>query len=261
MSALALRHAVAVAVSGALLAATLTGSSPARADDSPVKGTGKGIVGGALLGGEAGLVILSAAGAKQSWMYYTIPPALAIGGGVGGYFIEKGQEGTNAQAPMYLLAAGMALIIPAVVITLSAASYNPVNDDGGGPVTVDSGTTSSGAGLGVKMDSGAATSTTSGSPSVPTAGASSSGGGTTPTTTPTAPPKHKPSPNETRAPGLVRPQALLSLDGLGGLDGPRTLSIGVPVVSVKPMYTRDELVAFGQKQRFEVSAPVLSVAF
>src|SRR5262249_38019864 len=152
-------------------------AAPALANDSPVSGTGKGIAGGALLGEEVGLVTLSLAGAKQSWMYLTIPTALAIGGGIGGYFIEKGKVRTDPQVAVYKTRAGMALIIPAVVITLSANTYNPGSEDSTPPEAVgtDSGMGSNG--LGVKVDT---TTTTT-------------GGGGSSTTTPTPPPKHKPS--------------------------------------------------------------------
>lgn len=246
MRALRLRSAVAVAVSAALLATAL----PSSANDTPVSGTGKGIAGGALIGEEVGLVTLSLAGAKQTWMYLTIPTALAIGGGVGGYFIENGKTGTDAQAPMYLLAAGMALIIPSIVITLSANAYTPGSEDSTPPeATPDSGMGAGG--LGVKVDAGAA-STTSGSPSVPTPGASSGTG--TPTTGPMPPPKHKPSKDDQSLQLEPRPPALVNFDETA-------LTLGVPVVSLKPVYTKEEMLAFGVAQRYEVDAPLLNVAF
>lgn len=236
MPALRLRNAVAVAASLALFAAAV----PSSANDSPVSGTGKGIAGGALIGEEVGLVTLSVAGAKQTWMYLTIPTALAIGGGIGGYFIEKDKTGSDAQVPMYMLAAGMALIIPSIVITLSANAYNPGSEDSTPPDATpsDSGMGSS-PGLGVKVD---ATGTTTGG-----------GGGGTPTTTPTPPPKHKPSKDD-QSFRLVRPPALVNLDDT-------KLTLALPLISMKPMYTRAEVLAFGQPQRYEVDAPLLTVAF
>jgi hypothetical protein len=120
-----MRKAVGFAVAATLFSAVLC--TPGTADaDTAVSGTGKGIAGGALLGGEVGFMALSAFGAKSSWMYWTIPTALAIGGGVGGYFIEKS---ASPEIPLAMLAGGMALIIPTVVITLSAASYQPTSED------------------------------------------------------------------------------------------------------------------------------------
>jgi len=114
-----------VAVASLCTTAAATVTTEAKAE-TEVKATGKGIAGGALLGGELGFLTLSAFGARSSWMYYTIPTALAIGGGVGGYFIEKG--GTP-NVPMYMLAGGMALLIPTIVVTLSANSYSAQSED------------------------------------------------------------------------------------------------------------------------------------
>ena len=243
-----LRGGVALGVATAMLAT----AAPSFANDTPVSGTGKGIVGGALLGEEVGLVTLSAAGAKQTWMYLTIPTALAIGGGIGGYFVERDKTGTDAEAPMYMLAAGMALIIPAVVITLSANAYSPGTEDSTPPEAM--GTDTGTGGLGVTVDS-SATSTTSGSPSVPTAGASSGTG--TPTTGPMPPPKHKPSAKEIRDDGAylrLRPPALVNLDDT-------RLVLAMPIVHLEPMYTREEIKQFGVEQRYQVEAPILHVAF
>jgi len=122
---MSMRKAVGFAVGAALLSAVLVTPSSAEADTA-VSGTGKGIAGGALLGGEIGFMGLSAAGAKATWMYWTIPTALAIGGGIGGYFIEKS---ASPEIPLAMLAGGMALIIPTVVITLSANAYQPSTED------------------------------------------------------------------------------------------------------------------------------------
>lgn len=246
----ALRKAVGLALTGALLSAVVVTTTSDAEAQSAVSGSGKGIAGGALLGEEVGLITLSAAGAKQTWMYLTIPTALAIGGGVGGYFVEKGQEGTNAEPAMLMLAGGMALAIPAIVLTLSANAYSPGSEDStpADSTPADAGKT----GLGVQVDGGA-TSTTTGSPSVPTAGAGT-GGGTT-TTAPPTPPKHKPSNTSMHAPPIVRPLALVNFDEL------TTLKLGLPMIALRPMYSRTELAQFGQSQKYEVNAPIMSVAF
>ena len=122
------KKAVGFAVGAALLAAICTTTNDASAAPQ-VSPTGKGIAGGALLGGEIGFLTLAAANAKAGWLYYTIPPLLAIGGGVGGYFIEQATPADNATVPLFMLAGGMALVIPTVVITLSATTYRPGNED------------------------------------------------------------------------------------------------------------------------------------
>jgi hypothetical protein len=100
----------------------------ARADE--VSSTGKGIVGGALLGAEAVSIVESLVGVRSGWAYGIGAIVGAGGGAVGGYFVEQGS--TDGKAPTYMLAGGLALIIPAVVLTLNATRYLPeegVTDD------------------------------------------------------------------------------------------------------------------------------------
>lgn len=239
------KKAVGFAVGAALLAAicTTTNDAPAAAQ---VSATGKGIAGGALIGGEIGFLTLAAANAKSSWLYYTIPPLLAIGGGVGGYFIEQATPEDNATVPLFMLAGGMALVIPTVVITLSATTYRPGNEDS----TPADASPSSGPTGGSKATVDVSTPTvTGGTPSTP-------GGGTT-TTTPPPAPKHKPS-KTSRSLDLplapVRSFALVSMDS-------SALRVGIPAVTMRPTYTTTEVAKFGLAQRYEVHAPILDIAF
>ena len=84
--------------------------------------TAKGVIGGALLGGEAVLVIQAAFGVQSPWAYLGGGLAGGVAGGVGGYFIERD---SSARVPMLMLAAGMALAIPTTVAVLSATAYEP----------------------------------------------------------------------------------------------------------------------------------------
>jgi hypothetical protein len=94
--------------------------TPAHAE--PVSGTGKGIAGGALLGGELVVTVEALFGVKSPWPY-VIGGVLGAGaGGVGGYFIEQSAE---PRVSLYMLAAGMAFLIPATIVTLNATSYHP----------------------------------------------------------------------------------------------------------------------------------------
>lgn len=102
------------------LAALGLGSAEARAE-GPVVGTGKAIVGTALLGGEAVAIGMAAFGVEKGWTYLVFPPLAAVGGGIGGYFIE--QAAPPAEVPLYLLAGGMALVIPTIIVTLNATVY------------------------------------------------------------------------------------------------------------------------------------------
>src|SRR3974390_480039 len=66
----------------------------ARADD--VSPTGKGIAGGVLLGAEVVTITESLVGVRAGWAYGVGALVGAAGGGVGGYFVEKGSSGGKA---------------------------------------------------------------------------------------------------------------------------------------------------------------------
>lgn len=99
--------------------------SDARAD-GPVTATGKGTVGGALLGGEVVCITMGAIGVERGWPYFVFGGLGAVGGGIGGFFVEK----ASAPEPsLYMLAGGMALIIPTLVVSLNATAYKPPETD------------------------------------------------------------------------------------------------------------------------------------
>jgi hypothetical protein len=112
--------ALGLAAVVSLTAMTFPGNAAAE-DVSP---TGKGIVGGALLGGEVVTITESLAGVHAGWAYLTFGGLGAVGGGIGGYFVEQASDG-NGQGPVYMLAGGMALLIPALVLSLNATRYRP----------------------------------------------------------------------------------------------------------------------------------------
>jgi len=102
---------------------TLTAAAPqARADE--VSPTGKGITGGALLGGEVVTMTEALIGVHAGWAYVLGAGVGMGGGGVGGYFVEQASNG-NGQGPVYMLAGGLALVIPALVLSLNATRYRP----------------------------------------------------------------------------------------------------------------------------------------
>jgi hypothetical protein len=113
------------------LASLVAAPSEARAE-GPVVGTGKGIVGTALLGGEAVAIGMAAFGVEKGWTYLVFPPLAAVGGGIGGYFIE--QAAPPAEVPLYLLAGGMAFVIPTIIVTLNATVYKAPVDYPNEPV-------------------------------------------------------------------------------------------------------------------------------
>src|SRR6478735_12444145 len=108
-----------LALAGAMLAPLTAHAGNGDAEASP---TGKGIVGGALLGGELVTAVEAGFGVKAPWAYIVGGVAGGAAGGVGGYFVE--QQG-DARGPMLMLAGGVALAIPTVVAVLSATAYEP----------------------------------------------------------------------------------------------------------------------------------------
>ncbi len=226
-----MRTAIRRLVGFGLAAAMATGIAATTSADAEaqtvVSSTGKGIAGGALLGGEVGFLVLAGAGARPAWMYATIPTALAIGGGIGGHYIEN-SAGTNAKVPMYMLAGGMALVIPTVVIALSAGSTSYQGDDGS---VSDTGTK-------------------------PGAGGAGGGSGGASTSGPKPPQRGiGPSSMHHVTPVVPRSFALLNFDET---TSPR---LSVPAVQVSPMYSSIELSKFGGTQRYQVDAPFLAITF
>ncbi len=84
---------------------------------------GKGIVGGGLLGAELVTIVEGIADVRSGWAYGIGAIVGAGGGAVGGYFVE--QQSSDGKVPTYLLAGGLALIIPAIVLTLNGTRYRP----------------------------------------------------------------------------------------------------------------------------------------
>jgi hypothetical protein len=198
----------------------------ARADD--VSPTGKGIVGGGLLGAEVITITESLVGVHAGWAYAVGALVGAGGGAVGGYFVEQGSS--NGQVPMYMLAGGLALVIPAVVLTLDATRFRP--EEG---ITEDK--------------------TPQGPPAEPGVPGGSVGPAA-PATGPAAPaaPAAAPAPAPA-APPASPPQSLFDVN-----QG--TFRLGVPLPSVVPMFSAVETKQYGlTKNDAEVKMPVLHISF
>src|SRR5262245_14533432 len=115
-----------VAAAAACFALVFAVDPPIARADGPVTATGKGTVGGALLGGEVVCITMAAAGVARGWPYFVFGPVGAIGGGIGGFFVEK----ASAPEPsLYMLAGGLALVIPTLVVSLNATAYKPPETD------------------------------------------------------------------------------------------------------------------------------------
>lgn len=122
------RVIAAVSVAVALVAAQATDAhAQEAADTGSVSGSGKGIVGGALLGAEVVMLPMGIAGLKPWWPYAVFGTVGAVGGAVGGWAVE--QADPPAEAPLYMLAGGLALVIPTVVATISAVTDDDVDED------------------------------------------------------------------------------------------------------------------------------------
>lgn len=221
----------------AALLATTAMQPLARADE--VSPTGKGIAGGALLGGEAVMIVESLADVRAGWAYAVGGLVGAGAGGVGGYFVEQGSS--DGRAPVYLLAGGLALVIPAIVLTLNATRYRP--DEG---VTDDRAPTGPAAEPGVP---GAGVVAPSVSPSPPPAAAPAPPADATP---PSAPP----APTTPGAPPPIAPPPQSLLDMRPGL-----VRMGVPVPDVRPVFSMSQQRQYGMRAETELRVPVLHVTF
>ncbi len=208
----------------AFFSVTVLPGRDARADE--VSPTAKGVVGGALLGAEVVTIVEGIADVRSGWAYGIGAVVGAAGGGIGGYFIE--QNSSNGRVPTYMLAGGLALIIPALVLTLNGTRYRP--QEGASEDNVPRGAPAEPGTPGGGIVSPGA-SPRSGPPAR-TPGASS------------APPSHPPSP-----PSLV------------GVREDGAVSVGVPVPDVRPVFSLVEQRQYGMQAQTELRLPVLRVAF
>ena len=95
---------------------------------NPVQADFKGIIGLGLIGTELGFVVPALAGARDPWFYIVFPILGAGGGGTAGYFLLEEGAG-DPELAVASLALGMALVIPAMGITLAAPGYAPETDE------------------------------------------------------------------------------------------------------------------------------------
>jgi len=235
---------------GTLILATLT-LVPLSVHAEEVATTGKGIVGGALLGAELVLVTEAAFKVQPGWAYLVGGVGGAAAGGVGGYFIE--QE-ASSKATMLMLAGGMALVIPTTVAVLSATAYEPPAS-----YTQDHAPTDE------PVAEPPQPSTTPAP--VPAPPATTSPAGTEVTTPPATPPAATPgAPSGSLPKRKSKAHRTLPLDyhlsppALIGVSA-EALTLGVPAVEVRNVYSRNELAMYGVTQATELRVPVLSVLF
>jgi hypothetical protein len=116
------RVSTSIVAAGAALA-LLAQATPSYAEE--VSPTGKGVVGGGLLGAEVVMLLEAAVGVKSGWLYLLGGAAGAGGGAVAGLQFQKNSD---PKVSLYLLAGGMALVIPTTVAVLQATSYKAPED-------------------------------------------------------------------------------------------------------------------------------------
>lgn len=234
---------VGAVIAGASLWALSPNQAHAQATEETgaVSGSGKGIVGGAFLGAEIVMMPMGIAGLKPWWPYVVFGSVGAVGGAVGGWAVE--QADPPAEAPLYMLAGGLALVIPTLVLTLNATTRDDFEEAAGTTVVNPDGSTTPPPGDGAAPP---------GDGTAPPPGAAPAEGGTTIQIQS----KRKKPRKTARAPSGF---ALFNLSNV--VSGHTTVEVGVPAIEVRPTYSNDEIAKFGVQQTNEVRIPVVSTAF
>ena len=216
--------AVSLAVAALMTASAIAAPArEARADE--VAPNAKGTVGGALLGAEAVTIVEALAGVRPGWAYAVGAIVGAGGGGVAGHFVDNGS--TDGKVPTYMLAGGLVLVIPAVVLMLNATRYQP-----------EEGVTEDNVPAGPPAEPGAVGgSIVVGAPPV-----------ASPPPAPVAPPA--PAPSAPTPP----PQSLFDLHK-------GSLRLGVPVPDVRPVFSLTEQRQYGMHAETELRMPMLHMTF
>lgn len=229
------RRGLTPAVAAAAVLGAVVVSAPerqARADE--VSPTGKGIVGGGLLGAEVVTITEALAGVKPGWAYAVGAVVGGGGGAVAGHFIEN--AATDGKVPMYMLAGGLGLIIPAVVLILNATRWQP-----------EEGVTEDNVPTGPAAEPGAVGGSVVGGPppNVPPPPTAAPPGPTPPLPPPAAAP---PAPTPP-------PQSLFDVHG-------GSLRLGVPVPDVRPVFSLAEQRQYGlHAAETELRMPMLHMTF
>jgi len=237
----------------ALVGATLTPLCAHATGKEEVSPTGKGIVGGALLGGELVMSVEAAFQVQPAWAYIVGGVAGAAGGGIGGHFVE---QQSSARVPMLMLAGGVAFAIPTVVAVLAATAYKPpaayLQDlpPADEPLAEPPAPTDTSPAPVIAPPSSAPSTTPAPAPGTTTAPPADAA----PPAAPTAPTGRRSVRSRQRLSLKLPPPALL------GYQDAR-LALGVPNIEVREAYTRTERVMFNAPDVTEIRIPVLDVTF
>jgi len=219
------KRLTAAAVAAASFAAVLAGSPTEARADGPVTPTGKGMVGGGLLGAEVVCITMGAIGVEKGWPYFVFGAVGAAGGVVGGYFVEQATATGPAEPALFMLAGGLGLVIPTLIVSLNATHYKPPETD--------------------RQNEPATNEPAKESP------------------TPAAAPGSAPPPSPTtrrdhKGPAVAAiPHIPVSMfDMYKG-----KLALGVPALEVRPLYTPREVWQYGVSQGNEVRVPLFQAMF
>lgn len=228
------------AIACSVLAAGAVFATPGSAHAEEVTPTAKGIVGGALLGGE--LVVFGEAlfGVRSTAAYLLGGAAGAAAGGVGGYFVEQSVD--DGRIPAYMLAGGLALLIPAVVVALDQTRYLPAE--------------------GAREERQI---------HLPVSEPGTPGGSSVVGAEPGTPASSTPGPGSATTPSTAEPAPAPAPAGGGGAEGPESslfylydgdVRLGVPMPEVRPVLGAAERARMGVENRgSELRFPVVRVTF
>jgi hypothetical protein len=233
-----------------ILVTLLLAPMAARADD--VSTTGKGVVGGTLLGAEVVLVTEAAFKVQPTWAYVVGGLGGAAAGGVTGFFIEKS---ASPKTTMLILAGGMALAIPTTVAVLSATAYEPPASYTQDRAPADEPIAEPPQPASTPNPAPAAAPATGDQITAPPAA---------PVITPPATPAPTGALRQRRRDAVARHTLPLdyhlSPPALIGVSA-QALTLGVPAVEFHDVYSRNEVAMFGVSQATEVRVPVLNFLF
>lgn len=235
----------------ALAAGTVLLGSPRVAHAEEVSPDGKGIIGGAFLGAEVVVFAEALFGVRSTTAYLLGAGGGAIAGGLGGYALETSVD--DGRIPALLLAAGLALAIPAIVVTLDQTRYLPTEgarEDR--PVNnlppSDPGRPGGSSVIGAEPKPG--------TPAPGPQPATTPPSGTTPAPAPVPAPPGPGGGGGGGAPSKANaPQSLFNLREGG-------FKLGLPLPEVRPVFTVSQRKSFGvENAGSEVRFPVVAVTF
>jgi hypothetical protein len=98
----------------------------AQDEPAPLDAPPKGAIGFGLIGAELGVAIPALVGVDAWWAYLVFPAAGAAGGAVLGHFLVDNND--QVELSVIAMTAGIALVIPTLVLAMAATAYDPEED-------------------------------------------------------------------------------------------------------------------------------------